>query len=439
MVRRVALTAAAAAIAASAVTLVVALIASDRRAISNAERDALGSARAVLAEIPTDADHATLVTELREEVKELVPRRFSVAIYDRDRRVAGADTLPARFTAREGCLFAPGPEGEWLLCAALDRNSDRVLVAGMPRDRVLSHRRPLLFGGLIALLVVGSMAVLGGILVARYSLRPLVQLRRALEGFQTSRESSQTPPTLPRSDLVEIDIVVVTLQRLLDQLDAEVLRARRFAADAAHELRTPLTKIQADLELMREDLGAQPEHTAQATRLVARVGDLGTLVERLLVLASPLASLRAQSLVSLAATLEAELEGISDAARVRTHVEDDGLVRGDPSLLAAVVSNAVGNALKFSDGPVDVRVFVSGQEVVLRVDARGPGLSPEARDRAFDGFYRAPEHRSRSGHGIGLALIAHVVAAHEGVCAFVDDAPGAHLEIRLPKHSAAAD
>jgi signal transduction histidine kinase len=73
--------------------------------------------------------------------------------------------------------------------------------------------------------------------------------------------------------------------------------------------------------------------------------------------------------------------------------------------------------------------------VVLQVDDDGPGVSPDQRTRVFEPFVRAPiaVERQISGHGLGLALIAHVARRHGGIARFIDGDPGAHLEIRLPR------
>jgi signal transduction histidine kinase len=108
-------------------------------------------------------------------------------------------------------------------------------------------------------------------------------------------------------------------------------------------------------------------------------------------------------------------------------------VRGDSSLLTSLVENAVQNALKFApDGSITVCVQGGeGAHVVLRVVDSGPGIPPEQRERVFDPFYRAKPGVA-AGHGLGLALIAHIARAHGGHAHFEDVPRGAELVIRLP-------
>ncbi|MCB0969790.1 MAG: hypothetical protein KDB37_23355, partial [Ilumatobacter sp.] len=129
----------------------------------------------------------------------------------------------------------------------------------------------------------------------------------------------------------EVDGFAEAITALLSRLDVELLRSRRFAADAAHELRTPLTKLRTELELLAEDHEAGALEGVALGRAVARVEELGRLVDHLLLLASPGVALRGDGLVSVAALAETAVESLepAEAARVSLHLEDDGTVCGD--------------------------------------------------------------------------------------------------------------
>jgi hypothetical protein len=194
--------------------------------------------------------------------------------------------------------------------------------------------------------------------------------------------------------------------------------------------RTPLTKLRTELELILER-HEDSDESLHLGRLVERTEGLTLLVDRLLVLASPHAALKSPTLVSLAAAVET-LASDLEPGRIEISVGDDGMVLSDAAVLSAMVRNALENALKFSPGIVHVSVAQEGSHLLLRVDDTGPEMPPEQRARVFERFARGSNQHA--GHGIGLALIAHIVAAHDGTVRFVDG-PGAHLEIHLPKHT----
>jgi signal transduction histidine kinase len=108
-------------------------------------------------------------------------------------------------------------------------------------------------------------------------------------------------------------------------------------------------------------------------------------------------------------------------------------------LSAALLTNAIDNALKFSVGRVEVRIGREGDEAQIIVKDGGPGIAPDDLERVFAPFYRSAAARRSGalGHGVGLALIAHVAKVHGG-SAGIDSAPGrgTRLEIRLPRWAA---
>ncbi|MEZ4447613.1 MAG: HAMP domain-containing sensor histidine kinase [Polyangiaceae bacterium] len=418
--------AAVSALVASLATLLVAMVVIDRRVVADAEAQLLDRARSLLRELEGEGevlgpDHAN------DELDEYVHGGVAAVIEAHGQLIAGDDSMPR--TAADGCATVSGAAERWVVCRLSGEAGARVWL-GRRESELLGHRVPLLMGGGVALLVVMLGAVVAGLWMARRSLAPLQRLRRAIEA---QGDDTDMQAKLPRSGLVEVDVVADSLDRTLARLHEEVERSRGFAADAAHELRTPLTKLRTELELWREE-SPKPEDASRLDRLLARTMSLGRLVDRLLLLASPREALQGHALVSLAACVEDVVGESAGADRIDLALDDDGAVDGDATVLTAMVSNAVDNALKYSEGRVTVTVKRDGGEVVLRVEDMGPGLSAEARARAFEPFFRAPEHRAAPGHGVGLAVIAHVAEAHGGAARFADAEVGACLEIRLPAH-----
>jgi two-component system OmpR family sensor kinase len=117
------------------------------------------------------------------------------------------------------------------------------------------------------------------------------------------------------------------------------------------------------------------------------------------------------------------------------------LVRGDDARLRQVAGNLVGNALTHTsrDTPVTVHVGVdrhAGQHwATIAVADSGPGMPSEQAAHVFERFYRADESRQRGtgGAGLGLSIVAAIVAAHDGTVT-VDSKTGAGtlFRVRLP-------
>jgi two-component system OmpR family sensor kinase len=124
--------------------------------------------------------------------------------------------------------------------------------------------------------------------------------------------------------------------------------------------------------------------------------------------------------------------------------EEPGVVvTGDEARLRQVVTNLLDNALHHTpdDSPVTVRVGGDAENARLEVVDRGPGLTPEQADRAFQRFYRTDTARTRAqgGTGLGLSIVAAIADAHGGRVE-VDTAPGegATFRLLLPRHPPAS-
>lgn len=358
-----------------------------------------------------------------DENRELAHTGIRVAI-DRDGgRVAGDPALPSpavgactENAAMRGCAVAAGP---FSAIAAHDRG---------PWD---VQREVIGLASAIAVLVTTLLGAIFGVLVARTLLAPLARLQRAVEQVDPRRPGDAE---LGEDEAVaEVDALRGALRTVLERLASALARSQRFSRDAAHELRTPLTTMLGELELAAEALpGASGDEVRRAQRVGQR---LRGLIERLLVLArtdEPLEHLEDVSLLSLVEDLRIELP---PELRERVAITGDDLsVRGDASLLAAMVGNAVDNALKFSSGPVHVELSREATDALIVVRDEGPGLPPELRARAFEPFHRSAAARASGvpGHGIGLALVQHVALVHGGSARFTDVPRGARLELRLP-------
>lgn len=291
-------------------------------------------------------------------------------------------------------------------------------------------------------LVVAAIAAAFGFAIAwgstRAALEPLPRLARGAARIVPGRLDLSA---LGQDDgLEEVDALRDQLRTSFQRAEDAIATLARFGAVAAHELRAPLATLKAELELAIET-GQMDVVALEDAR--ARVVHLSDLVERLLVLALPREqAFKVEETVSLRELAEESVAqpptSIDAARRVRATLDpasEEGRVNGDRALLRAMIDNGVGNACKFARGEVRVRVRRSGEEVVLEVDDDGPGLGEEDLARVFEPFFRTERARAAepSGHGLGLALVAHVVRVHGGQVAMTrGDLGGARLRITLP-------
>jgi two-component system OmpR family sensor kinase len=194
---------------------------------------------------------------------------------------------------------------------------------------------------------------------------------------------------------------------------------RQFIADASHELRTPLTSVRGTAELYRQGGIPETEVPEAFGRVEAQARRMGLLVDELLLLAR-LDAQRPLELhtVDLLQVCSEAVQGFANEPVTLSVLPDSGapLVHGDTGRLRQVVDNLIANGLQHGRGTVTVAVGTEGSSAIVRVSDEGPGVAPQVAERVFDRFYRGAGDRSRTtgGSGLGLSIVAALVAAHGG-------------------------
>lgn len=437
LARRIASATAGSAAAAGLLAAIISLLVANRMMRGAEDQRLTGAALTLLRELPSaGATDEALRTAANDEQKELEPSRIRVAILRSGIHVGGDASL--RKTTSGACDSTSASGTNIRTCSA-ERGELAVITSSVDVSYGIGTT---LLACFASALIATSCALLASRRSARWALAPLTRLRQSLDAVATDAPS--VAKTAEDEACAEVADLRHALSSLVRRLGDALGAARQFSAEAAHELKTPLTTIRAELDLLAEEsLGATEREAVE--RLRARITTMNTLVERLLLLATvtdtPLRDQDAVAVEDLVRDYLAHLPRDA-AARITFTPAGAGMVRGDEALLSAMVENVVDNALKFSKGRVHIRLR-EGAEVLLEVRDNGPGLSKEARERAFEPFFRTPEARGENteGHGIGLALVSRIASAHHGAAAFVDppldpiaglDGSGACLTITLP-------
>jgi signal transduction histidine kinase len=199
----------------------------------------------------------------------------------------------------------------------------------------------------------------------------------------------------------------------------------------SHELKTPLASIAGFGETL-ERYELDPDEQRRVAALIrAESHRLGEMVATFLDLERLGSDRETYSTepVDLGGLVGQRLEILSEAARSRaqtitSELETGVVIRGSADLLARVVDNLVGNALKFSDVGSTVSVVVMREDgtATLAVSDHGPGIPEEVRHRLFERFFRVPGVEG-TGSGLGLAVVDEIVTWHKG-CMKLDSAVG---------------
>ena len=263
---------------------------------------------------------------------------------------------------------------------------------------------PLMYA-LPALAVVGWLAVRNG-------LAPLRHLSQAL----AQRQPQALDPVVLQDVPAEIDPVVKSLNALFERIQSMMASERRFTADAAHELRTPIAAIrtQAQVALGAGDDAAQRKHALLYT--LAGCDRASHLVEQLLTLSRLESSSSAppSGLVDLAGVArrvagELAMTALDRAQELELEAPEHAYVGADDMLTSVLVRNLLDNALRYSpeSARVSLSVMSEANQVILRVEDSGAGLSEADMARLGERFYRVLG-TGQTGSGLGWSIVRRI-------------------------------
>ncbi|MBI2393427.1 MAG: PAS domain-containing protein [Deltaproteobacteria bacterium] len=206
----------------------------------------------------------------------------------------------------------------------------------------------------------------------------------------------------------------------------QAIRAREdVLAFVSHDLKNPLTSIVMNATLLQRATPEGPtgDKLRRHTDLIVRAADrMNRLVNDLLDWASMRAGRLTLNVTEVpVAPMIAELTGILQpvaATKQQTlaiEVEEGLVMQADRDRIMRVLSNLIGNALKYTPERGDIRVEATRRdgEVVIAVHDTGPGITPDELPHVFDRYFRAKK-AGTEGTGLGLAIAKGIVEGHGG-------------------------
>jgi len=346
--------------------------------------------------------------------------------------------------------------GDYRLLAVRDNGA--ILITGLSLSSMSTTLHDV---ELTEVIVFSAALLLTGIIGTgwvRLSLRPLRRVTATageVTGLPLASGEVDLPHRVPDADpRTEVGQLGAAFNQMLGHVESALARRhaseaqlRRFAADASHELRTPLAAIRGYAEFARRHPGTLPAEVEHALgRVESESARMSALVEDLLLLARldagrPLES-RPVDLTRLAidATSDARVAGPDHRWQLEL---PDGpvLVRGDEQRLHQVLANMLSNARMHTPPGTTVTVTLGSAAgrgaaagpgaaagagtAELTVADDGPGIPAELQPDVFERFVRGDSSRSREAGstGLGLSIVAAVIAAHHGSVA-VTSRPG---------------
>lgn len=277
----------------------------------------------------------------------------------------------------------------------------------MMRDLAMSFMIP-------QLILILCLAVIMYTLI-NYNFRPMDKLSSAI----TQRNINKLDKIVVERPTIEFLPLVNALNQLLDKLNEAWQREKRFTRTAAHELKTPLAVLRINAEnALRSTSPAELEQDLHHILLGIERSD--RLIAQLLTFAR-VESVREISFhpINIQQLLQETIAGLVPLALKKNQefsLESDIFyVHGDKALLSILLTNILDNAMRYSgyDSYIAVSVEKTATKVNIYIADSGADLTPEAREKLFETFYRSHPERG-DGAGLGLAITQDIALLHDG-------------------------
>lgn len=268
------------------------------------------------------------------------------------------------------------------------------------------------------LLIIGSLVVVLLSVITHYFMK-----MRAL----TSRNKALLKEALERED----------------KLEASNKELEAFSYSVSHDLRAPLRHMRGFSEMILQDKdNVLSEESQSHLQLVLQAAKrMGNLIDDLLQFSRVGRFDLKKELVSLESVVHEVIAEVKDSAKDRKiHFNYEKLptLYADKTMLHFVMSNLIGNAVKFTQHKEEAQIAIyaceSNVSYTISIEDNGAGFDNQYADKIFGVFQRLHRNNEFEGTGIGLANVARIILRHEGeVFAKGTVGKGAVISFTLPK------
>lgn len=229
-------------------------------------------------------------------------------------------------------------------------------------------------------------------------------------------------------------------QTLATRLAASDQELQSFSYSISHDLRAPLRAVDGFSRLLSERAGVRLDDEDHRLLTIVRnsAKAMGRLIDDLLHVSKVSRAPIHAVVIDMSALAEAAWARESARYAGEIQIETLPAAHADRALLGQVWIHLLSNAVKFSAGHVTPRITVSGEstadECIYHVHDNGVGFDMQYAGKLFGAFQRLHSSDEFPGNGIGLAIVARILARHGGH-AWADSAQGAgaHFHFALPR------
>jgi two-component system sensor histidine kinase ArlS len=270
--------------------------------------------------------------------------------------------------------------------------------------------------------ILGTLiSVITGLFLTKRFLKPIKDITNTAREITSKNLDTRIVAGAAEDELKEL---ADTFNLMIERLEVDFEKQRRFVSDASHELRTPLSVIYGHVNMLNRWGKDDPKVLMQSlTVLKSETENMNKLIENLLFLAkgdNDVLKIKKEEFEVCKLIKEIVEETFLNHEKLNLkYVCDESLkVNADYNSIKQVLRILVDNSMKFSkpDGEILIKAEKTDAGTRFMVEDKGSGISAESLPFIFDRFYRADESRTKAtgGTGLGLSIAKQIIQNHNG-------------------------
>lgn len=268
--------------------------------------------------------------------------------------------------------------------------------------------------------VLVMIAIVGGYLIARRTLKPIKKMSDSAEEIREGHDLTKRIEIGEGND--ELFSLADTFNNMLDRLQKSFKAEQQLTNDISHELRTPVAVIMSQCELaLEQERNAEDDEEAlqlimrQSRKMSSMINDMLSFAR----LERNNGEIEKQRM-SLSETVESVCTDMAliheRGITLHTNIEKDIFMDGNTALMSRLVVNLISNAYRYGkdNGNIYVTLCSASDRIKLSVKDDGIGIADEDIEKIWNRFYRGDSSRSTKGTGLGLNFVREIARLHGG-------------------------
>lgn len=269
---------------------------------------------------------------------------------------------------------------------------------------------------LVSAWVIGLvMVILLSRWLSRIAYKPVSNVIEQVNNFSFENPEGKIKSPETKDELQEL---TETFNNLLDRISETIVIQKNFVNYVSHEFKTPLTSILGNLEVFSLKDRSPVEYEGLSQRLISQIHQLQEILDTLIIISD----LRKESPITASVRIDELIweiiEKVSQSyAKSKINVRIDVLpeeesvltVHKDKTLLLMSLYNIIENAVKYSESPIEIRIFKESEHLNLSIQDKGIGIPDEELINISKPFYRANNTNRIQGNGIGLSIAFRIL------------------------------